>query len=169
MEQSQAKAPTRNYRDLIVWQQAIQLAKAVYVMLQKFPKQEMYALSDQIRRAAIDSLVACKFSFFGATLEEYAELLAAATGCDVTPQGLKEIGERICLTERFYNCANGFTMEDDLLPERFYTEPGSSGEGIEIPPLDRERFMEELRKYYRIRGLTDEGTFADAGFLARLP
>ena len=30
--------------------------------------------------AAVDSLVACKFSFFGATLEEYAELLSATTG-----------------------------------------------------------------------------------------
>src|SRR5512135_1781891 len=53
MEPSQEKAVTRNYRDLIVWQQGIQLAKAVYVLLQKFPKQEMYALSDQIRRAAV--------------------------------------------------------------------------------------------------------------------
>lgn len=119
--------------------------------------------------AAVDSLVACKFSFFGATLEEYAELLSATTGVEYTPQSLKEIGERIYLTERFYNCANGFNHHDDLLPERFYTEPGSSGEGIEIPPIDRERFLEELQKYYRIRGLTPEGTFADEGFLARQP
>ncbi|HEY6838434.1 MAG TPA: aldehyde ferredoxin oxidoreductase family protein, partial [Geobacteraceae bacterium] len=76
--------------------------------------------------AAVDSLVACKFSFFGATLEEYAELLSATTGEEFTPQGLKEIGERIYLTERFYNCTNGFTGHDDLLPERFFTEPGSS-------------------------------------------
>ncbi len=119
--------------------------------------------------AAVDSLVACKFSFFGATLEEYAELLAATTGVEYTPQGLKEIGERICLTERFYNCANGFAAQDDLLPERFFTEPGSSGEGIEIPPIDRARFDEELQKYYRIRGLTAEGTFADPDFLVRQP
>ncbi len=119
--------------------------------------------------AAVDSLVACKFSFFGATLEEYAELLAATTGMEYTPQGLKEVGERICLTERFYNCANGFTVQDDLLPERFFSEPGSSGEGIEIPPIDRARFDEELQKYYRIRGLTAEGVFADADFLVRQP
>ena len=42
--------------------------------------------------AAIDSLVACKFSFFGASLEEYAELLTAATGVGYSPQRLKEIG-----------------------------------------------------------------------------
>ncbi len=119
--------------------------------------------------AAVDSLVACKFSFFGATLEEYAELLAATTGVEYTPQGLKEIGERICLTERFYNFANGFAAQDDLLPERFFAEPGSSGEGIEIPPIDRARFDEELQKYYRIRGLTPEGTFADSAFLVRQP
>jgi aldehyde:ferredoxin oxidoreductase len=119
--------------------------------------------------AAVDSLVACKFAFFGATLEEYAELLTATTGVEYTPQSLKQIGERIYLTERFYNCANGFTAKDDLLPDRFYREAGSSGEGIEINPIDRRRFDEELQKYYRIRGLTEGGTFADGHFLERLP
>ncbi len=119
--------------------------------------------------AAIDSLVACKFSFFGATLEEYAELLTAATGIDYTPQSLKQIGERIYLTERFYNCANGFSSADDQLPERFYNEPGSSGEGINIPPLDRNRFAEELQKYYRMRGLTAEGRFRDQTYLEQQP
>jgi aldehyde:ferredoxin oxidoreductase len=119
--------------------------------------------------AAVDSLVACKFSFFGATLEEYAELLSATTGEGYTPQSLKEIGERIYLTERFYNCANGFDVKDDRLPERFYREPGSSGEGIDVPPIDEKRFEEEIGKYYRIRGLTPRGTFTDPGFLSRLP
>ena len=119
--------------------------------------------------AAIDSLVACKFSFFGATLEEYAELLSATTGIDHTPQTLKEIGERIYLTERRYNCENGFTCDDDRLPERFFCEPGSSGEGIDVPPLDRMRFEEELQKYYRMRGLTPQGTFEDPSFLDRQP
>lgn len=119
--------------------------------------------------AAVDSLVACKFSFFGATLEEYAELLSATTGAEYTPQTLKEIGERIYLTERWYNCKNGFTVADDQLPERFYAEPGSSGEGIEVFPIDRARFAEELQKYYRIRGLTPTGTFSDPGYLERQP
>jgi aldehyde:ferredoxin oxidoreductase len=119
--------------------------------------------------AAIDSLVACKFSFFGATLEEYAELLAAVTGEEHSPQSLKEIGERIYLTERYYNCANGFDAKDDRLPDRFFREPGSGGEGIEVPPIDEKRFEEELQKYYRIRGLTPRGTFSDPEFLSRLP
>jgi aldehyde:ferredoxin oxidoreductase len=119
--------------------------------------------------AAVDSLVACKFSFFGATLEEYAELLSAVTGEEYSPQSLKDIGEGIFMTERFYNCANGFDSEDDRLPARFFREPGSGGEGIDIPPIDEERFLEELKKYYRIRGLTPQGTFGNPGFLEKLP
>ena len=119
--------------------------------------------------AAVDSLVACKFAFFGASLEEYAELLTAVTGVAYSPQRLKEIGRRIVLTERFYNCNNGFTRSDDMLPERFFTEPGSSGDGIDIHPIDRERFEDELDKYYRIRGLNADGCFDDADFLAQQP
>lgn len=119
--------------------------------------------------AAVDSLVACKFAFFGASLEEYAELLTAVTGTAYSPQRLKKIGRRIVLTERFYNCSNGFSRVDDILPERFFTEPGSSGDGIEINPLDRVRFEEELDKYYRIRELNVDGCFDDSSFLGNQP
>ncbi len=119
--------------------------------------------------AAVDSLVACKFAFFGASLEEYAELLTAVTGVVYSPQRLKEIGRRIVLTERYYNCSNGFTRSDDVLPERFFTEPGSSGDDIAILPIDRIRFEEELDKYYRIRGLNVNGCFDDAAFLEKQP
>jgi aldehyde:ferredoxin oxidoreductase len=119
--------------------------------------------------ATIDSLVACKFSFFGASLEEYSELLAAVTGIDYTPQSLKEIGERIYLTERFYNLDNGFSSADDQLPQRFFTEVGSSGDGIAVPPIDPERFAEEIQKYYRIRGLDEQGRFVRRDYLEQQP
>jgi aldehyde:ferredoxin oxidoreductase len=119
--------------------------------------------------AAVDSLVACKFSFFGATLEEYGELLSAVTGVEYTPESLKAVGERIYLTERFYNCANGFSAADDTLPARFFEEGGTSGEGIKIAPIDRARFQEELQKYYRIRGLQPDGGFGERSFLEEQP
>jgi len=119
--------------------------------------------------AAVDSLVACKFAFFGASLEEYAELLTAVTGAAYSPQRLKEIGRRIVQTERYYNCSNGFSRADDILPERFFTEAGSSGDGIDIHPIDRVRFEEELDKYYRIRDLNVDGCFDNANFLKDQP
>jgi four helix bundle protein len=47
------KPVVRSYRDLVVWQNSIKLAKTVYQLTLKFPKQETYALADQIRRAAV--------------------------------------------------------------------------------------------------------------------
>jgi aldehyde:ferredoxin oxidoreductase len=102
--------------------------------------------------AMVDSLCVCAFAFLGASIEEYAHLLAAATGQPFSGQGLMKIGEKIIQTERQYNHENGFSKADDFLPERFYTEEGSSGEGITIPPIDKARFTKELEKYYTMRG-----------------
>ncbi|HEX9021914.1 MAG TPA: aldehyde ferredoxin oxidoreductase C-terminal domain-containing protein, partial [Nitrospirota bacterium] len=101
--------------------------------------------------AVVDSLAICAFAFLGASIEEYAQMLAAATGLPFTGQGLMKAGEKIILSERRCNRENGFTRDDDFLPERFYTEAGSSGEGIEILPIDKKRFVEELEKYNRMR------------------
>lgn len=42
-----------NYKDLAAYKEAKILVRMVYSLLQHFPKEEMYALSDQMRRAVI--------------------------------------------------------------------------------------------------------------------
>ena len=44
---------SRNYRDLDVWQLAMDLAVAVYDCTDSFPKHEQYGLTAQIRKAAV--------------------------------------------------------------------------------------------------------------------
>jgi four helix bundle protein len=44
---------TRHFRDLIVWQRAMKLASVVYAATKAFPKEEMFGLTSQIRRAAV--------------------------------------------------------------------------------------------------------------------
>jgi four helix bundle protein len=41
------------YRDLIVWQKAVELVTEIYRVTRQFPKDEIYGLSSQIRRAAV--------------------------------------------------------------------------------------------------------------------
>ena len=43
----------RGYRDLLVWQKAMQATKMVYLLIKQLPREEMFALSSQMRRAAI--------------------------------------------------------------------------------------------------------------------
>lgn len=45
--------PLRSFEDLIVWQQAMLLAREIYKLVQVLPVEERYALSDQMRRAAV--------------------------------------------------------------------------------------------------------------------
>ena len=43
----------KNYKDFIVWQKAMQAVKQLYLLVKKLPKEEMFALSDQMRRCAV--------------------------------------------------------------------------------------------------------------------
>lgn len=43
----------RSYRDLIAWQKAMDLAEAVFRLSARFPKTEAFALTSQMRRAAL--------------------------------------------------------------------------------------------------------------------
>ena len=42
-----------NFKDLKIWKNAIELVKKVYTVSSKFPKEEMYGLTSQMRRSAI--------------------------------------------------------------------------------------------------------------------
>lgn len=43
----------KDFKDLIVWQKAMELVTEVYRLVKKLPNEECFALSDQIRRSAI--------------------------------------------------------------------------------------------------------------------
>lgn len=41
------------FKNLIVWQKAMELTKMVYALIRRFPVEERYALGDQLRRAVV--------------------------------------------------------------------------------------------------------------------
>jgi len=43
----------QTYRDLDIWNAGIDLVKEIYKLTEKFPKEEMYGLSAQMRRSAV--------------------------------------------------------------------------------------------------------------------
>ena len=43
----------KSYEELLVWQKAMLLAKNVYCLQKQLPKEEVYGLGDQIRRAVV--------------------------------------------------------------------------------------------------------------------
>lgn len=47
------KETIQNYKELIVWQKSFGLSKKIYLLTEKFPKQEMFGIVSQMRRSAI--------------------------------------------------------------------------------------------------------------------
>lgn len=42
-----------SYKQLIVWQKSIQLVKEIYILTNNFPKNELFGLTSQMRRASV--------------------------------------------------------------------------------------------------------------------
>ena len=43
----------QHFKDLVVWQKAMEMVTEIYKLTDNFPKREVYSLTDQIRRAAV--------------------------------------------------------------------------------------------------------------------
>jgi len=43
----------RSYRDLVAWQKAMKFVTAIYEVTQRFPSEERYGLTNQLRRASV--------------------------------------------------------------------------------------------------------------------
>jgi four helix bundle protein len=50
---AESRPPARSFCDLLVWQKAHQFVLELYAFTAEFPKPEMYALTTQMRRAAV--------------------------------------------------------------------------------------------------------------------
>ena len=67
-----------SYRDLTVWQKAMELAIKVYFVTKAFPKEELYGLTSQIRRAAFAIPANIAEGYARGHLAEYQQFLRIA-------------------------------------------------------------------------------------------
>ena len=73
-------AKVKTYKDLIVWQKAMEMTIALYQIVKKLPKEETYALGDQMRRAAISIPSNIAEGFGRNSKKEYLQFLYIANG-----------------------------------------------------------------------------------------
>ena len=70
----------QSYKDLIVWQRGIQLVAEVYRLTKKFPKEEMFGLISQMRRAAVSIPANIAEGYARKHRPEYLQFLRIAFG-----------------------------------------------------------------------------------------
>ncbi len=102
--------------------------------------------------AAMDSMVLCRFTNFAWTVDDYAEMLAAATGFSTSGRDILKIGERIWNLERLFNNNEGLRAKDDQLPPRFLSPLPEGNSRNRVVHMN-----EMLTEYYRLRGWDQEG------------
>ena len=78
----------KNYKELKVWQRAYQLCIEVYRVTKSFPKEEVYGLTSQIRRAAVSVPSNIAEGYGRRTPGEYIQALYVAYGsnCELETQ-----------------------------------------------------------------------------------
>jgi four helix bundle protein len=52
-EEAYMDKPVRSYQDLVAWQKAMELVTKIYRVSHKFPREEIFGLTSQLRRAAV--------------------------------------------------------------------------------------------------------------------
>jgi four helix bundle protein len=85
-----------DFRELKVWQKAMDLTVEVYMAVQHLPKDETYALSDQMRRAAVSVPSNIAEGHGRDSSKEFIRFLSMARG------SLRELSTQIEICERLH-------------------------------------------------------------------
>ena len=82
---------------------------------------------------------------------QFPDIVAAATGWDVSIDELRTVGKRALALSRLYNALEGLTPADDTHPQRF-SEPLGLGNGETSPGVPGEDLAAALTLYYELQG-----------------
>lgn len=83
-----------SYRDLLVWEQAIDLATAIYKSTRAWPKEEQYSLTQQARRAAVSIPANIAEGYGRESRGSYVQFLRISQG------SLKELETHLIIARR---------------------------------------------------------------------
>ena len=95
----------RSYKDLIVWQKSLDLVELIYQVSRTFPKEELYGLTNQLRRAAVSIPSNIAEGHARSSTQEFHRFLSIARG------SLAEVETQLLIAQRL-----GYLSNDQLAP-----------------------------------------------------
>lgn len=98
------------YRELVVWQRAIELVKEIYMTTKFLPKDELYGLSSQMRRAAISIPSNIAEGQQRKSIKEFTQFLRISYG------SAAELETQLIISRDIYSNIN-FSKSESLLKE----------------------------------------------------
>ena len=88
------QVPVRSFTDLVVWQRAIELVAEIYRLSARFPREEQFGLTAQLRRASVSVSANIAEGSGRATSRDLLNFLSHARG------SLKEVESVVCSAQR---------------------------------------------------------------------
>ncbi len=92
-----------HYKDLIVWQRAMDLTTEIYRLTKKMPKDELYGLTNQLRRATVSIPSNIAEGNGRASTGDYVRFLVIARG------SVSEVETQLLICVRI-----GYLLEEDI-------------------------------------------------------
>ena len=96
----------KTHKDLDVWKRGMSFVEQIYRATNEFPKEEMYGLTSQLRRAAVSFPSNIAEGAARSSIKEYIQFLYIALG------SLSEIETQVMIADKL-----GYLSADDLLEE----------------------------------------------------
>jgi four helix bundle protein len=92
-----SNAAVQSFRDLVVWQRSIQLSVVIYRLTRDFPREELYGLTSQRRRASVSIASNIAEGHGRLNTGEYRQFLGIARGSNFELQTQVEIARALQL------------------------------------------------------------------------
>ncbi len=104
----------RSYRDLIVWQKAMDIVSEVYALTAKFPKEELYGLASQMKDCAVSIPSNIAEGSRQGTTKSFRHFLTIAFGSGAELETQIEISKRLPFGKHLNFC-NLDTLLDEVM------------------------------------------------------
>lgn len=106
----------QSHRELLIWQRAIELSLAIYRLTASFPREEVYGLTNQLRRASVSIASNIAEGYGRGTKGEYRQFLSIARGSNLEVQTQLVIAKELRFaSSASIEAAEGLTIEIDKM------------------------------------------------------
>ena len=104
--------PVRNYRDLVVWQRAVELVAEIYRVSGSFPRDEQFGLTAQLRRAGVSVCANIAEGSGRATSRDLLNFLSHARGSLKEAESMVFVAQRLALVSAA-DCTEALRLADE--------------------------------------------------------
>jgi len=108
----------KSYKDLLIWQKGVDIVVSIYQLVEGFPKEEIYALSSQLKRASVSIPANIAEGYGRNSTQSYIHFVSISRGslCELETQLLVSQKLNFIKNEKLFNeIMNQITEESKMI------------------------------------------------------